>query len=220
MEGIPVLEPLEHSVLVMALDSGLTEGISHLEPLEHSVLNAALVGRPMEGTPVLEPLEHSVLEMTLDGRPLVEMSVLEPLEHSVPDVAPVWGDCSLIKRTVLDPLEHSGLGVTDNVDVDSRPLEELPHLEPLEHSVLITALDGGLARGDGGPRLGPDRKLTFSKIHRATRNDDLVLGSAVPLPAGNVGRVALSPEEVRLGVSDVNTDENIHYGGTSVLEHG
>ena len=92
----------------MALDSGLTEGISHLEPLEHSVLNAALVGRPMEGTPVLEPLEHSVLQMTLDGRPLVEMSVLEPLEHSVPDVAPVWGDCSLIKMTSVGPIRTFG----------------------------------------------------------------------------------------------------------------
>ena len=47
MEGVPVLEPLEHSVLEMALD-----------------------GRPMEGRPVLEPLEHSVLEMALDSGPL------------------------------------------------------------------------------------------------------------------------------------------------------
>ena len=45
MEGIPDPEPLENSVLVMALDSGLTEGMSHLEPLEQSVLNAALVAR-------------------------------------------------------------------------------------------------------------------------------------------------------------------------------
>ena len=67
MEGIPDLEPLEHSVLKMTLDSGLTEGISHLEPFEHSVLNAALNGRPMEGTPVLDSLEHSVLDMALDG---------------------------------------------------------------------------------------------------------------------------------------------------------
>ena len=67
MEGIPDLEPLDHSVLEMALDSGLAEGISHLEPLEHLVLNAALNGRPMEGTPVLDSLEHSVLDMALDG---------------------------------------------------------------------------------------------------------------------------------------------------------
>ena len=82
------------------------------------------------------------MDVDLDGRPLMEMSVLEPLEHSVPDVAPVWGDCLLIKMTVLDPLEHSGLGLTDHVDLDSRPLEEMSNLEPLEHSVLSVALDG------------------------------------------------------------------------------
>ena len=62
--------------------------------------------------------------------------------HSVPDVAPVWGDCLLIKMTVLDPLEHLGIGVTDNVDLDSRPVEVMSNLEPLEHSVLIAALGG------------------------------------------------------------------------------
>ena len=66
MEGIPDLEPLEHSVLGMALDSGLTEGISQLEPLEHLVLSAALNSRPMEGAPVLNSLKCSVLEMGLD----------------------------------------------------------------------------------------------------------------------------------------------------------
>ena len=39
-----------------------------------------------------------------------------------------------------------------------------------------------------------------------------MLGAAVPLPAENVGRVALSPEEVRLGAGDVNTDEDITAG--------
>ena len=250
--------------------------------LEHSVLNTDLIGRPMEGNPVLEPLEHSVLEMTLDGRSLVEMSVLEPLEHSVPDVAPVWGDCSLIKMTGLDPLEHSGLGVTDNVDLDSRPVEVMSNLEPLEHSVLIAALggrpmegtpvleslehsilevalldgglvdemsqleplehsvlhtaldgrpregipvleplehsvldmalDGGLTKGDGGPKLGPDSKLTLSELPHATMNDDLMLGAPVPLPADNVGCVALSPADGRLRAGDVNTDGNITTG--------
>ena len=64
--------------------------------------------------------------MTLDVRPLVEMSVLEPLEHSDPDVAPVRGDCSLIKMTVLGLLEHSGLGVTDKVARMSRLLLMAP----------------------------------------------------------------------------------------------
>ena len=67
---------------------------------------------------------------------------MEPLEHSVPDVAPAWGDYSLIKMTVLNPLDHSGLGVTDNVDLVSGYLEVMSNLEPLEHSVLNTALDG------------------------------------------------------------------------------
>ena len=85
MEGIPDPEPLEHSVLVMALDSGLTEGLPPLEPLEHLVLNAALVARPMEGTPVLEPFDHSVLAMTLDDG-LLEMSDWEPLTRSILNV--------------------------------------------------------------------------------------------------------------------------------------
>ena len=167
VEGMPVLEPLEHSVLEMALGGELIEDMSVLEPLEHSVLDVALVrgycslikmivsdplehpglgvtdnvdmdGGPLEEMSKLEPLEHSVR----NGRPMVGISVLEPLEHSVPDVALVRGDCSLIKMTVSDPLEHSGLGVTDNVDLDGGPLEELSKLEPLEHSVLSVALDG------------------------------------------------------------------------------
>ena len=89
-----------------------------MEPLEHSVLDVALDGRPMEGIPVLEPLEHSVLEMALDGGPTAGILVLELLEHSVPDVALDWGDRSLIKMAVSDPLEHSGLGETDDVDLD------------------------------------------------------------------------------------------------------
>ena len=131
--GAPVLEPLEHSVLEIAPDSG-----------------------PMEGAPVLEPLEHLVLKIALDGglikdsasdvRPKRVRTVLEPLDHSVPDVAPVWGDYSLIKRTVLDTLEHSGIGVTDNVHLLSGHVEVMSNLEPLEHSVLNTPLDGGLIK--------------------------------------------------------------------------
>ena len=114
MEGVPVLEPLEHSVLEMALDGGPLEEMSAsvLEPLEHSVLDVALDGRPMEGIPVLEPLEHSVLEMALNDGPTAGISVLEPLEHSFPDVALDWDDRSLIKMAVSDPLEP------DDVDLD------------------------------------------------------------------------------------------------------
>ena len=42
------------------------EGILVLEPLEHSVLEVALDGRPMEGISVREPLEHSVMRVALD----------------------------------------------------------------------------------------------------------------------------------------------------------
>ena len=84
----------------------------------------------------------------------------------------------------LEPLEHLVLNTT----LDGQPREGIPVLEQSEHSVLDMALDGELTKGDGGPKLGPDSKLTFSEILRATRNDDLVLGAAVPLPAENVGR--------------------------------
>ena len=83
MEGAPVLEPIEHSVLEKPLDGRPMEGMSVLEPLEHSVLVMALDGGHMEGTPVLEPIEHSVRGKPLDGGPMEGMSVLEPLEHSV-----------------------------------------------------------------------------------------------------------------------------------------
>ena len=119
MEGAPVLEPIEYSVLEKPLDGDPMKEMSVFEPLEHSVLLTARNGGPVEGAPVLEPIEHSVLEKPLDGGPLVEMSVLGPLESLVPDVAPVWGDCSLFVMTVSDPLEHSGLDVTVHLDVNS-----------------------------------------------------------------------------------------------------
>ena len=70
-------------VLGVMLDGGLMEGVPVLEPIEHSVLEKSLDGGPMEGMPVLEPLEHSVLVMTLDGGPMEGAPVLVPIEHSV-----------------------------------------------------------------------------------------------------------------------------------------
>ena len=102
MEGIPVLEPLEHSVLVGALDSGLMEGMSHLEPLEHSVLNVARGGKEAS---VFEPLEHSVLMMTLDDSPLEKMSDDEPLEPSVLDAA--MNSRPIAGALVVPPLQCS-----------------------------------------------------------------------------------------------------------------
>ena len=68
MEGAPVLEPIEHSVLEKSLDSGPKVGMPVLEPLEHSVL---------------EPIEHYILGKSLDGGPMEGMTLLETLEHSV-----------------------------------------------------------------------------------------------------------------------------------------
>ena len=62
----------------------------------------------------------------------------------------------------------------------------------------------------GGPKFGPKRELTLSEIPQATRDDNLVLGT--PLPAENVGRVALSPADGRFRVGDLNTDGNIMMG--------
>ena len=223
MEGIPDLEPLEHSVLVRALDSGLMEGMSHL------VLNAARDDRPRKVASVLEPLEHSVLEMTLDSSSLEEISDGEPLAHSVLKV-------TLDSRPMegipdLEPLEHSILGMA----LDSGLMEGISQLEPLEHSVLNAALnrrsnegftvlislqcsvldmtlDKGLLTKVGGPQFGPDRKLTLSDSPRATRDVDLELGRLVPLPAGDVGWLTLSPADGRLRAGDVSTDGDIATG--------
>ena len=86
MEGAPVLEPLEHSVLEKSPDGGFTEGVPVMEPLEHSVLGETPDGGPMVGAPVQESIDHSVPEKALDDRPMVGIAVLDPLEHSVLDV--------------------------------------------------------------------------------------------------------------------------------------
>ena len=62
---------------------------------------------------------------------------------------------------------------------------------------------------------GSDSSRLFMKFPDAMRREALRLGVAVPLPADDVGRVALSPAEVRLNVSDMCID-NIN---TEVLEH-
>ena len=79
-------------------DGGPVEGSPVLEPIEHSVLEKTPDGRSMEGAPVLEPLEHSVPEKTLDGGPVGGMTVLEPLEYSVREKSP--GD-GLMMHSVL-----------------------------------------------------------------------------------------------------------------------
>ena len=85
MEGAPVLEPLDHSVLEKSTDGEFTEG--------HQFWNRWSIRfweRPrtvdLWGAPVLEPLEHSVPEKALDGRPMAGIAVLDPLEYLVLDV--------------------------------------------------------------------------------------------------------------------------------------
>ena len=46
--------------LGISLDGRPMEGAPVLEPIEHSVLEKPLEGGPMEGMAVLEPFEHSV----------------------------------------------------------------------------------------------------------------------------------------------------------------
>ena len=53
---VPVLEPIEHSVLGKPLDGCLQERMPVLEPLEHSVPEIAWIDGPLEGTPVLKLL--------------------------------------------------------------------------------------------------------------------------------------------------------------------
>ena len=92
MEGAPVLEPIEHSVLEKPLDFGPMEGTFDLEPLEHSVSVIA----PMESTDtfvrmaVSDPLEHAGPTGTDDvGQKLLP---LEPFKHSVPEESQSQGD--------------------------------------------------------------------------------------------------------------------------------
>ena len=47
-EGVPVLEPIEHSVLGKPLDGSLQERMPVMEPLEHVILATASVWEPLE----------------------------------------------------------------------------------------------------------------------------------------------------------------------------
>ena len=58
-------QPLEHSVRMMTLDDSPLEKMSDDEPLEHSVLDVAMTCRRVAGAPVLPPLQCSVMTMGL-----------------------------------------------------------------------------------------------------------------------------------------------------------
>ena len=114
--GPPCLRLDSEETLPVTPEGGPLEGTPVLEPLEHSVLEKFSHDKPMEEALVLEPLEHSVLGKPLDsgsleGRSVVDWFVrliMEPLDHSVLATASVW-----------EPLEHSNCVVTHHVDIDS-----------------------------------------------------------------------------------------------------
>ena len=72
---------------------------------------------------------------------------------------------------------------------------------PSDSAILVDPGGQTAPPGDEGPKLGPD-----------IREDDLVLGAAVPLPAENIYQATLSPVEVRVSTCDVTTDGNIAAG--------
>ena len=88
MEGISVLEPLEHSVLEVALDRGDSSlvKVDVSDPLEHSGLDRA--DDVVPGLVPPEPLEYSVLVIPLeDGNVSVtDVTMLDPIEHLDVDV--------------------------------------------------------------------------------------------------------------------------------------
>ena len=186
MEGISVPEPLEHSVLGGGgggLYSGLMEGMSHLEPLEHSVLNVARGNCSRKEASVCESLEHSVRMMTLDDSPLEKMLEYEPLEHAVLDAA-----------------------------VTCRHVAGAPVLPPLQCSAMTMGLARGLRTEVGGPPFGPDPDLTLTDGPHVTGIVDWISDGPVPLPAGDVGRVAWPSADGRLLPGDGSSDGGITAG--------
>ena len=67
-----------------------------------------------------------------------KFQVLDPLEHSGPDHADPAGQHAVF-QDVLEPLEHSVLDTA----LDGRPMVGFPVLGPIEYSVLEMTLDGG-----------------------------------------------------------------------------
>ena len=153
MEGASCLEPLEQSVLSSSLAArpveGVTEKVSDWKPVINPVQDITPDGRPMEGTAYpehlapgvsldsglragmsnLEPLQLSLLKTLFVAQPQVEIRT----SHWKPVINPV-------RDITLDDLpnegttcpEHPALGVS----LDSRRMEKLLCLEPLEQSVL------------------------------------------------------------------------------------
>ena len=190
----------------MARDDGPTAGLSVLEPLEHSVLDVALDwgDHSLIKMAVSEPLEHSGLGDIDDVRPALVPPEL--LEHSVLVAPQDEGDVSVAGVTRLDPIEHSGFVKRTETMFAYLPRDAGRHVTiglsgmvptvPSGSAILVDPGGRTALPGDGGPKRGPD-----------VREENLVLGTAVPLPVENIARVALSPVEVRVSTFDVTSDE-------------
>ena len=204
MERMTVLEPLEHSVLQEARNDGPTVGRSVLEPLEHSVPDVTQdwVEQLLSTMAVPDLLEHSDLGVTDGAKP--GMMPPEPLEHSVLVAPQDERDVSVAGVDRLDPIEHSG--VVRRTEMSVRLPRDAGWHATTESSGMIPTVPSGSATwvdsggqtalpGEGGPKLGPD-----------VREDDLVLGAAVLLPAENMYQATISQVEVRVSACDVTTD--------------
>ena len=74
---------MDRAAPIITPDGGSVEGAPVLEPIEHSVLGKPLDGSLQERMPVMEPLEHAILVASEDNlRKQKTASVWEPLEHS------------------------------------------------------------------------------------------------------------------------------------------
>ena len=159
--------------------------MSCLEPSEQLVLNTALVARPMDGTMDMDPSEHSVLAMHLDYGLLDLESPARPALDTTLDGRPMEG--------IPDPhpLENSGLVMA----LDSELTKGISGLKPLEHSVINMDVDNNIVEIQEEPMFGSDRGWSVLKFTDAMREETLKIRSAGRVPAGNVGRVAMSPAE-------------------------
>ena len=129
---------------------GPDETLLGLDPLEYSGLDCAdPAGRHAAVGPVglfgtLSPSDCYPAGPTgpyVAGGPVgpdEKFQVLDPLEHSGLDHAYPAGQHAIF-QDVLEPLEHSVLYTA----LDGRPMAGFPVLGPIEHSVLEITLDGG-----------------------------------------------------------------------------
>ena len=128
MDGNFGLEPLEHSVQDVNLDSRLMKDELGSGLLEHSVPDHAPIGGavPFVKMSVSDPLEHSGLINSDDVVP--KLVPLEPLEHSVPEVPQSQGDGLVSDMDTRVQLRSVCLPrvASDTQGVDVPPLDDRP----------------------------------------------------------------------------------------------